>query len=102
MPQTLFQDLFIIPITAADNHNARDIVSTYGQNDGVYVINQNVAIQNSYAPGRYRVGIWMPDASDALRYNPAYAVKLANGNIEWWTDPANKYMINIVGAFDIY
>jgi hypothetical protein len=79
--------------------DARDFVATYGQDDGVYTIHKTV--YNSYAPGRYRIGIWMPDASTQLRYNPAYAVKLANRNIEWWTDPTNRYLINIVGALDV-
>jgi hypothetical protein len=85
----------------ATGYNARDWYPTYSQYDGVHEMIQPVYIDNSYVPGHYRVGLWLPDASNDLKYNTAYSVKLANGNMEWWKDAANRYLVNIVGAFDI-
>jgi hypothetical protein len=82
-------------------YNARDWYPTYSQYDGVHQVVQPVHIDNSYAPGHYRVGLWLPDESNELKYNTAYAVKLANGNMEWWKDASNRYLINILGALDI-
>lgn len=79
--------------------NAQDIYPTFGQNDGVYNVTRDIPIDNSFVPGVYRVGIWMPDASSELRYDPSFAVRLANGNMQWWTDPANKYLVNTLGFF---
>jgi hypothetical protein len=38
----------------------------------------SVKVPAGAAPGTYSVGLWMPDAADSLRMNPAYAVRLAN------------------------
>jgi hypothetical protein len=33
--------------------------------------------------GTYSLGLWLPDAHDALRGNPKYAVRVANGDTPW-------------------
>jgi hypothetical protein len=43
----------------------------------------------------------MPDHSPDLKYNAAYSIQLANGDIEWWKDPGNKYLLNLIGSFEI-
>lgn len=45
--------------------------------------------------GDYRLGLWMPDASKTLRYNPKYAIRCANGDTGWQVIN-NKYGINIL------
>jgi len=81
--------------------NAQAWYPTYTQNDGVFDLVQNIPIDNSYATGTYRIGLWLPDPGNDLKYNPAYAIKLANAGVEWWTDPANKYMVNLLTTINI-
>ncbi|WP_276502973.1 DUF4832 domain-containing protein [Terrimonas pollutisoli] len=66
-----------------------------------HTINQAIYFDSSFNPGKYRVGIWMPDSSPELKYDARYAIYLANGNIEWWQDAGNKYLINIIGSFQV-
>ena len=48
--------------------------------------------------GKYKVGIWMPEKVDNLKYNSVYAVKFAlTGNMSHWYDNAGKYAVNIFG-----
>lgn len=48
--------------------------------------------------GTYKVGIWMPEKVDDLKYNSAYAVKFAlTDNVTHWFDEAGKYAVNIFG-----
>lgn len=65
----------------------------------LYTINQSILFDDSFIPGKYRVGIWMPDSSPELKYDARYAISLANGNMEWWHDQNNKYLVNIIGSF---
>ncbi len=101
-----YRPAYLVLIDA--NNNVREIPTGVnaqdwypnGQND-VFDIVVNLSIDNSYTPGTYRVGLWLPDASNDLRYNPAYSIKLANGTMQWWTDPGNRYLINILTTMDI-
>jgi hypothetical protein len=81
--------------------NAQDWYPVYTQNDGVFDLVINIPIDNSYSEGTYRVGLWLPDASSDLKYNPAYAIKLANAGVQWWTDPAGHYLINILTTMSV-
>jgi hypothetical protein len=38
-----------------------------------------IRIPAELATGSYRVGLWLPDASDSLRDDPRYAIRLASG-----------------------
>lgn len=60
-----------------------------------YTIQGSVAIE---MPGNYKVGIWMPEKTDNLKYNADYAIKfaLANG-VTHWQDNAGKYVVNLFG-----
>ncbi len=69
---------------------------------GEYSIRQSIHFKNTFAPGPYKVGIWMPDDSENLKYDSDYAIRLANGNIEWWKDVENKYLINIIGELQLF
>lgn len=48
--------------------------------------------------GTYKVGIWMPEKVDDLKYNPVYAIKFAlTEKLTHWYDDAGKYAVNIFG-----
>jgi hypothetical protein len=53
----------------------------------------------SLAAGAYKVGLWMPDSFESLKYTPAYCIKLAtdNGAVAHWTDANHTRTVNIVG-----
>ncbi len=70
--------------------------------DGNYSIRHLIHFSNSFSPGLYKVGIWMPDDSDDLKYNTNYAIRFANENIEWWKDNDNKYLINVIGSLQLH
>lgn len=59
-------------------------------------IKEEVTIPANLPVGTYRLGLWIPDGSNRLKYNSRYAIRCANGDMEWWLSPDNKYGINIL------
>ncbi len=66
-----------------------------------YTVNHTILINNGLPPGTYKIGIWMPDDSKELKYDSRYAIRFANGNIEWWSDKDNRYLVNIIGGLQL-
>jgi hypothetical protein len=62
----------------------------------IHTIHAGIDLPESLAAGAYKLGIWMPDSSDQLKYNSRYAIKCANGNIAWEISKDRKYGINII------
>lgn len=61
----------------------------------LYTVKGNVAVGMT---GTYKVGIWMPEKVDNLKYNSTYAVKFASTDkLTHWYDAANKYAVNLIG-----
>jgi hypothetical protein len=52
-------------------------------------------------PGPYRLGWWLPDAAPGLRLDPRYAVRVANREVPWWTDPQGRYGVNLLGEVTV-
>lgn len=48
--------------------------------------------------GSYKMGLWIPDGSEKLRWSARYALRCANGDTEWWVSPDNKYGVNILAS----
>ena len=84
------------------NTDARKWLPANATVDGTYTIRHLTHFSNSFSPGLYKVGIWMPDDSDDLKYNTNYAIRFANGNIECWQDNDNRYLINIIGSLQLH
>jgi hypothetical protein len=80
----------------------RQWLPVHAPGSSVYSINDTIELSNILIPGRYKIGLWLPDDSDMLRYNNNYAIRLANGNMEWWRDAGNKYLVNIIGGFELH
>lgn len=51
--------------------------------------------------GKYRLGLWMPDAYPSLHLDPRYAVRVANRDVPWWTDANGRYGVNLLGEVRI-
>jgi hypothetical protein len=61
----------------------------------------NIPAGTNITPGKYRVGLWLPDGTAALKYNAAYAIRCANGNINWFIDKTKQYGINVLTEMTI-
>lgn len=62
----------------------------------VHTIRAEMPISNNLLKGTYRLGLWIPDGSERLRYNHRYAIRCANGDIDWLVSSDGKYGINIL------
>jgi len=52
-------------------------------------------------PGKYKLGVWIADASVALHYDYRYDIRCANGNTGWWISRDGKYGINVLTSLTI-
>ncbi len=52
-------------------------------------------------PGRYELGLWMPDGYESLRGDSRYAIRLANGDTPWRQAEGNRGGVNIVGEITV-
>ena len=52
-------------------------------------------------PGRYKLGVWIADASTKLHYDYRYDIRCANGNVGWWISRDGQYGINILTSLTI-
>lgn len=62
----------------------------------VHRVAARLVVPEGLAKGTYRLGLWIPDGSDRLRYDHRFAIRCANGDAEWWVSPDGKYGINIL------
>ena len=53
------------------------------------------------SPGIYRLGLWLPDVSERLKYNPRYAIRCANGDVDWWISKDGRYGVNVLATIQI-
>jgi hypothetical protein len=67
----------------------------------LYTIRLNAELPEDFPPGTYHVGLWMPDGFDGLREDPRYAVRVANGDVPWWTDYQGRYGVNVLGILEV-
>ena len=59
------------------------------------------SLPSGLKPGQYRLGLWMPDASKAIRMDSRYAVRVANRDVPWWTDSRGRYGVNVLGKIEL-
>lgn len=62
----------------------------------VHKINAEWSLDNKIGKGTYKLGLWIPDGSQQLHNNYRYAVRCANGDVDWWISPDCKYGINVL------
>jgi hypothetical protein len=67
----------------------------------VHKITAEWKLETRLPAGDYKIGLWIPDGSEKLRLNARYALGCANGNIEWWISPDNKYGVNILTSVKV-
>jgi hypothetical protein len=52
-------------------------------------------------PGRYQIGLWLPDSDPVLRLDSRYAIRCANRDSAWKAEPGGKWGINILGTIEV-
>jgi hypothetical protein len=67
----------------------------------VHTIKATVPVPANLEPGRYRLGIWLPDRSRTIELNPAFAVRLANRDTRWWVSADAQYGVNVLGELEL-
>lgn len=75
-------------------------------NDSTYTpllhsVDASLALPASLAPGTYKLGLWIPDASERLMYNPRYSIRCANGDTDWWISKDGAYGVNILTDVEV-
>ena len=58
-------------------------------------------LPKNIVPGKYKLGIWLPDNAKSINKDARYSIRLANRNVPWWTGKANSYGVNIVGYITV-
>ena len=67
----------------------------------LHTIKGQFTIPENLKTGKYRIGLWIPDGAERLKYNNRYAIRCANGDTEWWNSSDKKYGINILTTLKI-
>jgi len=64
-------------------------------------IDLSLDLPDSVVAGEYKLGLWIPDASDRLKYNPRYSIRCANGDTTWWVSKDGKYGVNVLANVEV-
>ena len=67
----------------------------------VHSVDASLALPASATPGTYKLGLWIPDASERLMHNPRYAIRCANGDTDWWISKDGAYGVNVLTSVEI-
>jgi len=67
----------------------------------IHTIDHSFTLPADIPNGSYKLGLWIPDGSDQLKLNLAYAIRCANGDINWYKSTDGKYGINILTTIDV-
>jgi len=62
-----------------------------------YKLNFKAELTDEIAPGKYKLGIWLPDSAKTIHKDARYSIRLANRDVPWWTAKDNSYGINVIG-----
>ncbi len=66
-----------------------------------YKIEFNVRTLSQFPSGKYKMGIWLPDKYESIKYDARYAMRFANRDVDWWVDEKGRYGINVIGAIEV-
>ena len=67
----------------------------------IHPLSKNLRLPNNLTPGVYRLGLWLPDGSGNLRYQPRFAVRVANRDVPWWTNGRGRFGVNLLGTVTV-
>lgn len=52
--------------------------------------------------GNFKIGLWLPDPEEALKYTPSYSIQFANEGIEICKDKEDRYRASIIGKVQLF
>ena len=64
-------------------------------------IESTLTFDKEIEPGTYRLGLWIPDGSEELKYCANYAIQCANDFVYWFVDEESKYGVNVLFNIEI-
>lgn len=64
----------------------------------VHCVSVTIPLIKGIHMGGCRLGLWIPDGSERLKYDSRYAIRCANGDVEWLCTKDGKYGINMLTA----
>lgn len=67
----------------------------------LHTIFADIALPLDFKSGTYRLGFWLPDASELLRYDARYAIRCGNGDTTWWVSEDRAYGVNVLTEVDL-
>ncbi len=66
-----------------------------------HTIRYDGKLPESVKPGTYALGLWLPDPKPTIRFDPQFAVRLANRDTPWWTSIDGQYGANILHTIQV-
>ena len=67
----------------------------------LHTVDLTCSLPREIAPGNYRLGLWIADASERLMYDSRYAIRCANGNTAWTVADKGRYGINVLAEVNV-
>jgi len=67
----------------------------------LHKIGYDGTLPENIEPGKYKLGLWLPDPKPAIRLDPQFAVRLANRDTHWWTSVDGQYGVNILHTIQV-
>jgi hypothetical protein len=62
----------------------------------VHHITAQTVLPDTLPAGKYRLGLWIPDGSETLMYNPKFAIRCANSDTEWTINDEGYGINNLI------
>lgn len=67
----------------------------------LHTIKESISVPTTLVPGKYKLGLWIPDGSEKLKYDSRYAIRCANNDVAWWVSGDGKYGVNILTEVEL-
>lgn len=67
----------------------------------LHAVEWDCVLPANLLPGSYRLGLWIADASERLRYDARYAIRCANGDVAWTVAGGGRYGINVLANVQV-
>jgi hypothetical protein len=71
-------------------------VDTVHKTPLVHHITTQTVLPETLQAGTYRLGLWIPDGSETLMYNPKFAIRCANSDTEWTVNDEGYGVNNLI------
>ena len=90
------QNIYEIPLDANPRHWQPFDPKSPNYEPLLHTIRYDGQLPEAITPGKYRLGLWLPDPKPAIRLDPNFGVRVANRDADWWTTPDGRYGVNML------